>query len=526
MTSLPLTQDELQEEVSSLSSTQLTNLKEAAKNDLFVMARGVLGYEAVNKNTHGAMCNFMVHGQKVRRLTLYPRGHFKSTIDTISDSVRLSCKDPDHTRILLVNETATNAEGFLSEIKSHWENNQLLRKLFPELVPRQTTGPGAKWSSTMATLNRSTAYKEGTYTAIGVGGAVTSRHYTNIKCDDLIGLEADRSPAEMRAAISWVDQIEPLLTSPDDDVIDFIGTRWSQVDLYAHLIQGYSDDLETFSRMATDTGEPDGEPIFPERFSRERFERIKRINPKQWYAQYCNNPIAEGNRDFDPGQIRYYRWNTKGEIEFKDGATIKTWSLESLYITIMVDPNSGAKDAPDTAAIVATGVSPDDEVFVLSSYSGRPDPGQLLELIYDTACRWSPAMIGIEKAGQQTTLWQFDQLMRRRSRSFRVEPLHHKNIEKEKRIRDTVQPLLGLGHLFLTEQMIVLRNSITNFPQITLWDELDALAYGPSIWRSGSGVIDLAEARENINKIITARGRTGYGGYSVHPRRLIRRRSA
>lgn len=507
------------EELKALNTSDLEQMQNMAKHDLFFMTTGVLGYNALTETCHAAPCNFAVKEERVRRMHLDPRGHLKSTIETIADPIRISCEAPDHARILIANETATNSEGFLSEIKGHWEHGEVLRFLFSHLVPERFTGPGSQWSQTMATIRRSTSFKEGTYTAIGLGGAATSRHYTRIKIDDIIGLEADRSPAEMKRAIDWIDQIEPLLSSPDEDIIDFIGTRWSLVDVYAHIMEAYGSDLAVFSRMATDNGEPDGNPIFPERFSRERFARIKRINPGQWYAQYCNNPIASGSRDFEANLVRTFWWNTKGEVEFKDAGELKKWSLEDLFIVITVDPNSGSESSPDTAAIVVSGVSPLDEVFVLNTYSGRPTVDVLLKEIYDRACRWHPRAIGIEKAGQSTTLWQFEQYMKQMGRSFNLRPLHHENKEKESRIRQALQPLVQMGKLFLAQNQTVLRQSIANFPQIKLWDEIDALAYGPKLWRKGTSIESIDKARENRHKLLSARGITGYGGGSM-PRRM------
>lgn len=526
MTAPALNQPELQviEQLQALNTSDLEQMQNMAKHDLFFMNTGVLGYDALTESCHAAPCNFAVKERKTRRMHLDPRGHLKSTIETISDPIRISVEAPDHARILIVNETATNSEGFLAEIKGHWEHNIVLRFLFSNLVPERFTGPGSQWSSTMATIRRSTSFKEGTYSAIGLGGAATSRHYTRIKVDDIIGLEADRSPAEMRRAIEWIDQIEPLLSSPDIDIIDFIGTRWGLVDVYAHIMESYGSDLAVFSRMATDNGEPDGNPIFPERFSRERFARIKRINPGQWYAQYCNNPVASGARDFEANLVRTYWWNSKGEVEFRDAGETKSYALDDLYITIQVDPNSGSEKSPDTAAIVVTGVSPLDEVFVLNTYSGRPQVDGFMQEIYDRACRWHPRAIGIEKAGQSTTLWQFEKYMKEQGRTFNVVPLHHENKEKEARIRQALQPLVQMGRLFLAQNQTILRQSIANFPQIKLWDEIDALAYGPKLWRRGTSVESIDKARQNRHKLLAARGITGYGGGSMPRRMHVRRK--
>lgn len=485
-------------------------LRESFKNDLYIAAKGVLGYKDVNKRTHGSFCRFVQKNEKKRRLGLMPRAHLKSTIATIADSVRLAVKDPDETRILIGGETATNAEKFLAEIKGHFEKNKLFRALFPELIPTRFAGPGVQWSTSFATLVRNTVYKEATWSTVGVGGAIVGGHFNRIKCDDLIGLEAFRSPAAMKAAIEWAEHLEPLLVDQHVDIIDFIGTRWSRNDLYHRLMKLFGAEMAVFTREAIEQNEV----IFPEKHTLQGYERMQRETPLLWYAQYCNNPLAAGQSDFPVGAIKQFYFDLDGDIVLRlDDGSEKHWRLEDLDRVIAADPNSGSITAPDTAAIVVTGISPDDEVIVLSVWSGRVSPSAFVDKIYETHRRWRPRIVGIEQAGQQNTKFYFDDKAEKENQYINTIPLKPKNRNKIDRIRTAVEPIIRSGRLYMLSTQTDLRRQVDEFPDTDPIDELDALAYGTEdgMWRRPYREEDQQQKTTLLKLIVNRRSkRTGY----------------
>lgn len=498
---------EIAEEVEGLSGTDLEGLKQLASRDLYVLAHGILGYADVGPDVHGGFCRFIQSSPKKRRLGLMPRSHLKSTLGTVADSIRLGLEDPDETRILIASETSTLSEKFLSEITGHFEKNPVLRSLCPEIIPRRFTGPGVQWSSSMATLERSSAHKEPTWQAIGVGGASVGSHFTRIKCDDLIGLEAMMSPALMARTIQWVDNIESLLVNHHRDIIDFIGTRWSKKDLYAHLMDGYGDALAVYTRRAIEGGQI----IFPALHTWEEYERIQRINPAQWYAQYENNPLSGGNSDFPAESIQSYRFSHDEEEVITPSG--KKWKVEQLDRVLTADPNSGSLVAPDAAAITVQGVSPDDEVFVLAAWSGRVSPSAFVDEIYRLARRWNVRIVGIEKAGQQNTHHYFQLKIEREGYNVRIQPLNpaKRAQSKEDRVRAALEPLIRSHLLFLLPSQTTLRQQLTDFPDTILWDEVDALAYGPELWRKPEKKEAMERRGQNMRRILAMRNRvTGY----------------
>jgi hypothetical protein len=500
---------ELMEEVKALPTDQREYLREVSKSDLYALSKGILGYKDLNPDTHGAFCRFFEGDPKLRRLGLMPRAHLKSTIATIADSIRLVLLDPNEARILIAGETATQAEKFLSELKGHWEKNELLRNLFPELVPPRLAGPGVKWSNSVASIVRARDYRVGSWNTIGVGGAVTGDHYNRIKCDDLIGLEAARSPATMAAAIAWVSNIDSLLIDQNVDVIDFVGTRWSRTDLYAFIMRLYGSRLSVFLREAIE----DGKIIFPQKHTLESFETMQRETPLIWYAQYCNNPLAGGQNDFPAGSIQTYSFNTAGDVVLQRDGVTKVWKLEDLDRIITADPNSGSLVAPDTAAIVVSGISPDDEVIVLHTWSGRSTPSAFVDKIFDLWKRWRPRVVGIEQAGQQNTRFYFDKKAEEEEVYIRVVPLKPKNRNKIDRIRTALQPLFGSRKVYMLSTQTVLRKAADEFPDTDPIDELDALAYGTEegMWRKPMRYVDMEENQKVLRLIVNRRNkRTGY----------------
>jgi hypothetical protein len=117
-----IAEQEVAEEINALSSMDTLALRRMAQEDLYFMAKGILGYPDVNIDTHGEFCRFFDSEPKLRRLGLMPRSHLKSTIATIADSIRIVVDNPEHERVLISSETCDagtslleGAEGTLGE---------------------------------------------------------------------------------------------------------------------------------------------------------------------------------------------------------------------------------------------------------------------------------------------------------------------------------------------------------------------------------------------------------------------------
>lgn len=501
------------EAMEEMSGVQLEAIRAKSKVDLFFLAKAILGYDQITFATHAALCRFISDEEANRRMVLMPRGFLKSTICTISDSIRLAIAQPDTMRILIANEVEDNAIGFLKEIKGHWVGNGLLPLIFPELVPVRIAGPGADWSQTSASVNRNAVSKESTWTALGVGGTKVSAHYTKIKCDDLVGQKAKDSSAVMTATSNWTKDLTGLLDRLSD-TIDLYGTRKAVGDTYEVLQQRWRSVISVFLREPFDEN---GESIFP-KMSTNDLLQIMVDTPDTWAYDYMNNPVGQGGTDWGQGLLQYFILvdTPRGRIvRFNDPLTgkPKSWSLNELDIVITCDPNSGKPMAPDKAALNVQGLSPDDETFVLSSRSGRWSPDGYVNEIWADAEKWHPRVIGIEEAGQQNTIYYFKKKCKEERMFYNVEPLKHKNVPKEQRIRTGLDTPLKTKRFYVMRSQIALITQVQLHPQLAEhnWDEIDAVANGPKLFRKGQRQSDLEAAEDAEKKILAVRGVTGYG---------------
>jgi hypothetical protein len=279
----------------------------------------------------------------------------------------------------------------------------------------------------------------------------------------------------------------------------------------------YEGTLSVFTRSAIE----DGKIIFPQLHTWEEYQRLQTKTPLVWFAQYVNDPRAEGGTDFSVEKVGFFQFTSDGKaVRFRDVLTgsEKEWLLSQLDIVLTADPNSGSLLAPDMAAIAVTGISPDDEVFTLTMWSGRVTPSDFVEKIFSVAQQWKPRIVGIEEAGQQNTKHYFEKKLMEEDISFRVVPLkpYRGRQTKEDRIRGNLQPVIDGGQLYTLQGHTVLRKQIADFPQNArydnaLIDELDALAYGPDVWKKPMRTENMESRVKKIKLLLRRRSSiTGY----------------
>src|SRR3954465_3920212 len=116
-----------------------------------------------------------------------PRGTGKTTVITQAYLLQRICRNPN-VAIMLVNEGEQTAIAILDEIKQQIMHNELLRVLYPEIVPddfKETT-----WAAKQIIVKRTESRKEPTVFVVGVGGTKTGMHPDIIFVDDMLSREA------------------------------------------------------------------------------------------------------------------------------------------------------------------------------------------------------------------------------------------------------------------------------------------------------------------------------------------------
>lgn len=474
------------------------------------MGKAVIGFKDLTTTFHAEMSRFILRPSK-RKLALAPRGHLKSSLWTIADTLRIIAKNPNE-RVLLINENIENASHFLRRIRATVERNEVFRWLFPEVLPRKD----ATWHQTALEFRRTEDFPEASIEVIGVGGASTSRHYTIIKEDDLVGKEASRSQAKMEEAIEQHKLAESLLNAPDDQIQTY-GTRWGPYDLTRWMLEN-EPNLDWFKLGIY---KPNGEPIWPDRFTGEHIEFLRRkYGPAMFALQYLNEAIAEGVTEFDPGKLRYWHEseNEKGEPVIvlerprsEGGPYVVTMREMERYE--IVDPCHSPESGDARTAVVVlglTGASPFD-VVLLEARAKKLSGSQTVEEAWEVYQKWDPVSCGIEVvAGQRA----FFNLIPRLKPTMGIRPLKTPpNKSKLGRIRG-FYPYAEHGRFYVHRDMMDFHEEWEAFPEGRTMDLLDAIAYGPDIWAppEGAGVEEYDEEEEREMEIRSL-GRSPVTGY-------------
>src|SRR5512146_1736075 len=286
-----------------------------------------------------------------RRKIILPRSWFKSSIGSLGYPIWRGIDNPN-VRLLIAQNTFTNAKKKVAAIKTTWERNALLRALFPELLPDSN----CRWSDECVQLKRTLTDPEGTYEPAGTGTAVTSRHYDEIVEDDTVAPDYDSMTGELQQptaleiekAIGFHKMCYPLMVHPTESVRTVIGTRWANKDLLGWLAE-HSPDYLTLSRSALEdshgnpaTPEMGGRPIWS-RFNSQVLSELERnVGPVMFQMLYLNSPSSSINAVFKRETIRYY----------------ETLPRNLLYCTT-IDPAPSEvtkKSDPDPTAIVTTAI--------------------------------------------------------------------------------------------------------------------------------------------------------------------------
>jgi len=431
-------------------------LERRAKESTVIMAKYVLGYPDIG-SIHEEWEVWHKKSKKKFKLLLVPRGHLKSTFWTISYALRRIAQD-NNIRILIANATFGNAKNFTSTIRRHIEGNQTFRNLYGSL-DRDKEGKRISddWSQVSFTIKRTKNMPEPTVYAAGVGGNVVSQHYDLILWDDLVNDKNVTTMEMIQQMITWWQNSLSLLESDGEGIM--IGTRWDFNDLYSHVMEHFSDDFDIFVHSCYNK---DGSVYFPEKFSYEELNRLKKLQRTYIFScQYLNDPTDDENSPF----ARKYRKWWKGEPEHGN-----------IYITC--DPSTGL--GKDYSGIIVNAVTQHNDWFILDEIKKKLKIEELIEILWNLRNRYRKNFkrMAIEKDLYHSMIEKgLRELMRIHNDFFSVEEVPAPRDKSKQAKIMALQPRYEAGTIFFHPKRHDLEYEMDRFPNMASesYDLLDAL---------------------------------------------------
>jgi predicted phage terminase large subunit-like protein len=402
-------------------------------------------------------------------LLLCFRGAGKSTVGTIVPVIFYLLKDPN-LRIVIASKTASNAQGFLREIKNHFETNERLREIFG---PYYESGKMDKWDeSEITVLPRTSTDKEASVTCVGVGQTIVSKHYDALFGDDLVDEDNSQTPYMRDKTETWYYKtLEPTLEPPSEDCElrgrrHIRGTRYHYDDQYGRWIKG---EYSTRHLIIPALNE-DGQSPWPEKWPPEEFAR-RRANSGLiiFNSQYqCDTEAMKGE---------IFQYDDCQMISSEDVPELK-----KLRIYLGVDLAISKKEDADHFAIVAIGVDKIGNIYVLDCKSGKFRFKKQTDIILNFAEKWIPERTGLESNGYQAAQGEV-------SKEDADEKGIQLNLKGRETDQDKVRRAWKLSPKFENKRVFFVKNrcepvrdQIVMFPAAKLKDYFDALDH--AIWAS------------------------------------------
>lgn len=552
---------------SSLSHTaRLVALRLNSLGSAFFFGKHVLGMNRLVGHLHGSWLRTL--SDPALHLVLEaPRDHLKTTCGTIILSqwwaLPFDAKEEDwmrslgygdewirhmrrlhssNIRTLIANQTEPNAIEMGFVIDHQYQSNPVFRDVFHDLIP----GTGANWNQLSKTHKRSSGAGQGTYSFVGVGTVLQSKHFDRAIEDDLFGEDALYSPSVAQKTIEWHQRL-PGAFDTDRLAPGFrnlelvIGNRWGIADLNAWIRENNpSFKFETHSALGgCCDSHPAGQPIFPEEFSIERLQELRvRFGIRSFSAHYLNEPITEEECAFRVAwlpRIRLFHKelgvDTLGKpqrraviehLPGKDGVIREDILVADLERILILDPNHGgetgrARHAAIVAGIRRNGRHGRKEIYLLECWAKSVSHDAMTGIISQLAERWHVEKFYVEViAGQDGWLRYFERDMYAKlpKMSVRALPKERGAGAKDRRI-NSMSALYERGQVhvraagggvedFLSEYSV--------YPNGKTVDLLDCMGYIFNIVESPE--VDMNRWKHNYERDMEARRRSiGRAGY-------------
>lgn len=353
--------------------------------------------------------------------------------------------------------------------------------LFPNISLREDQKAKAKWVVSNREEDGTFKKEAGSYTAVGIGGAVTGIGGDVIIIDDPHKDRAEAESETMRENV-WEYYKSTLYSRLEGHgAVIVIMQRWHDDDLVGRLLRdaeekkaaGEPYDEWTEIKFPAIAEESDtvnghtmrqvGEPLWPSKFPLEVLNNIRsNADPYNWASQYMQSPINRETQEFKESWFQYY-----------DPMTLNGRYLR--YHTIVDPAISQKKDADNTVVLTIAKEVNGPNFYRVREDAGKFTPSQTVELIFQHQTEYR-SDVSIEMVQYQQALkYAVLEEQRKRQQYFVVKELKA-NADKRMRIRGLI-PLYQAGVVYHLRTDREYERELLSFPGGKHDDRIDAMAY-------------------------------------------------
>jgi hypothetical protein len=358
-----------------------------------------------------------------------------------------------------------------------FKSNPIFGMLFPEFViPRN--------QARFIVPCRTRSFPEDTVTPKGVGGSGAGDHFDLAILDDIVSEQdidgTGASGADMLRKKAWFDLVEEsILQDQKNARMGVIGTRYAVDDVYQPLFddlrvligyphpgfeeKGAAGKWDIYYRKAIE----DEEVIFPEAFTKERFEKMAQNKWWLFQTQYMNDPQESGMSEFKQFDLKKClvwedeksgEWYIRREVDevYGDKEDEGIVRLGACDVVMAVDPASTDKKVTSRhsrTAIEIWAMDSKERAYLIWSRVGHYSILRTFDLIFEGCQKFDGYVRSVvveSNAMQKIIAPLLNKESRERDYYISPKPIPASG-DKDARIRSNVGRFLMRGLLYVAQ---------------------------------------------------------------------------
>lgn len=388
--------------------------------------------------------------------------------------------------VMVLSSTKDMAQKIIGRMKTLIETSEELHRVFPSLKP------GKKWAEFAFTVQRESDRKDPSVVAAGLHTGVQGARVDLLVMDDVDTADTTRTLPAQKEAEHWV-RTGPMSRLSDAAKVLGVGNVWNSHDLLHTFAAQEGWESRRFPVL-----DPQGNPTWPERFSRERVNRIRDVDlgPFEFRRTYMCDLVDESESRFKREWIEVATQRGAGKQLLEAISHVGPGYAVFTGVDLGVRTNKSS----DPTAMVTVVLHPGGDLEIVDVRAGTWDVEQICSNL--TEChRQYDSLITVESNGAQDFLVQ---IMKRDASQVPI-----KSFFTGKNKHDPRYGVEALAHEIASGQWIFpsLDGTISGVdrPLKLLVDEM--LAYAPSK-HTGDRLMALWIAREAARASVGVQNRS------------------
>ena len=263
---------------------------------------------------------------------------------------------------------------------------------------------GIELSQSQKSKSEFVTNRNGSVTAVGVGGSLTGKGADLIIVDDPIKNDAEANSATSRDKIyEWFKATLLTRLEPNGSVI-LVMTRWHEDDLAGRLLKSNKWDriiLPAIAEKNDILGRKIGEPLWAERYNLAKLQDIKEDIGNYWFSGlYQQSPSPSDGGLFKRSCFKYFE--LENQIAINNDFTIY---LEDINTFFACDLAISSSEKADYTVVLIFALDNNKNILIIDVYREKIIPSKHVDIILELYQKHRPSLVGIETVQYQSSLF-------------------------------------------------------------------------------------------------------------------------